>query len=288
MFNDIIFPTDGGEAATQIIDLVERIARSHDATVHVINVADTSRHSTVRIQGNILDTLEEDGKQIVQQAAEQLSGRNLSVYTDVLQGIPDEMILEYADHQEADLIVMPTHGRTGVERTLLGSVAERVIRHSNSPVLTLRPDDFDATYPYESVLVPTDGSSCAQAALTTGIELVNTHEADLHLLTVLDTEVFGLVKRSEEQVTELESEANDILTDSADQAATAGISDVTTAVQKGSSVHREIISYVNRAEIDLIVLGTHGRDGIDRYVFGSVAEKLARMSPVPVMTVRHN
>ncbi|MFB6096128.1 MAG: universal stress protein [Haloferacaceae archaeon] len=287
MFDRVLFPTDGSEAATAALEYVATLARAEDATLHVLNVANTNRYSTVRIQGSILDTLVEDGEQIVDEAVEELPTRELSVVTDVLQGVPDEVVLEYADHHDVDLIVMPTNGRRGLERFLLGSVTERVLRQSEVPVLTLRPGDGTTrAYPPERVLVPTDGSTGADAALDLGIDVVGSHGGGLRVLSVVDTETLGLDVRSEVQIDELEGNADEVVSAAVERAEGAGVEDVSGEVRAGPSVADEILEFVADAEVELVVVGTHGRTGVERHLLGSVAEKLVRRSPVPVVTVR--
>lgn len=287
MFDQVLFPTDGSEAASAALGYVAALARAEDATLHVLNVADTTRYSTVQIQGSILDALGEEGERIVEDAADRLPTRELSVVTEVLQGVPDEAVLEYADHHDVDLIVMPTHGRRGIERFLLGSVTERVLRRSEVPVLTVRPEDgTDLAYPPARVLVPTDGSSGADAALDLGIDVAGAHGARLHVLSVVDSETLGLDVRSELQVDELEGQADDVVSAAVERAEGADLEDISADVRAGPSVADEILDAVADAEIDLVVVGTRGRTGVERHLLGSVAEKLVRASPVPVVTVR--
>ena len=168
MFETILLPTDGSDGASVAVDHVLDIATAHDATVHIINVADTTRDSVVQIRGDVVDALEEKGEEIVSDAAERAHERGVSTVTEVLQGEPYSTILDYAELRDVDVIAMPTHGRGGLSRLLLGSTTERVVRTSDVPVLTIRPDsDVTTTHPYRNVLVPTDGSDCARTALET-------------------------------------------------------------------------------------------------------------------------
>nr|WP_321112605.1 universal stress protein [Halorussus salinisoli] len=174
MYDQLLFPTDGSDGASVAFDHLLDIATSHDATVHVLNVADTTQHSVTRIQGEVIDVLEEEGEKIVQEAADRLRDRGVDVVTEVLQGEPYREIIDYAETRGVDLVGMPTHGRRGLERFLLGSTTERVVRRVDVPVLTIRPDDdVTITHPYEDVLVPTDGSDCANQALAIGVDVAD-------------------------------------------------------------------------------------------------------------------
>ncbi|MEF8937287.1 MAG: universal stress protein, partial [Halovenus sp.] len=214
MYDDILFPTDGSDGAADTFDHVLDIAATHDATVHILFVTDTTQTSATRIRSELLDTLEAEGEEIVAETAARAEQRDVSTVTEVVQGEPYREIVEYADSREIDLVVMPTHGRQGLERFLLGSTTERVVRQANVPVLTIQPDD-DRTieYPYRNVLVPTDGSECANQALALGTDVATTHGAALHLLSVVAVTSLGVDVRSEVRTTALEERANDLIED---------------------------------------------------------------------------
>ncbi|WP_435066943.1 universal stress protein [Haloplanus sp. C73] len=287
MLDKILFPTDGSDGASEVFGHALDVAAAHDATVHVINVADTARDSVTQVRGQVIDALEQAGTRAVKDAASRASDRGVPTVTDVLQGEPYATIVDYAESADIDLVIMPTHGRQGLQRFLLGSTTERVVRRSDVPVLTVRPDD-DVTvrYPYQSVLVPTDGSDPSAAALEVGLDVTRVADAALHLVSVVDVASLGFDVRADIQTEALESAAQDIVDEAAATATEAGVDPAATSVEFGGSVARAIQSYVTDHDIDLLVVGTHGRTGFDRYVLGSVAEHLVRTAPVPVLTVR--
>lgn len=286
MFDEILFPTDGSDGAIAALDHVLAIAKRHGATVHLLNVADTTRDSLVRIEGEVVDVLEQEGTTVVEATAERAREHGVSTLSEVRQGEPYRTIVEYADTRAVDVIVMPTHGRSGLERLLLGSTTERVLRRADQPVLTIRPD-ADVEYPYRNVLVPTDGSDCAAAALEMGIDVVTMEEASLEILSVVDVTSLGVDGRSDLQATILEESAEEIVEEATATAEAAGLTSVTGTVKHGSSIHRTVLSYLEEHDVDLVVVGTHGRTGFDRYLLGSVTEALIRTAPVPVLTVRN-
>ena len=110
--------------------------------------------------------------------------------------------------------------------------------------------------------------------------------ADLHLLSVVDVTSLGVDVRIQMQVQFLEENATEIVEDATEFATDASVESVSGSVALGTSVHGKILSYIHEHDVDLVVLGTHGRTGFDRYMLGSVTEKLVRTSPIPVLTVR--
>lgn len=134
----------------------------------------------------------------------------------------------------------------------------------------------------------TDESDCAREALTVGVEIADTENAALHLLSVITTASLGVDVRSDIQVTTLEENAKTILEGAALFAEDAGVDPVAETVEAGPSIHQAICAYIEEQDIDLVVIGTHGRTGFDRYLLGSVTEHLIRTSAIPVLTVRES
>ena len=286
MYDRILFPTDGSDAAEAVLEYVLDVAEAGDATLYVLNVADTSTDSVTRIGTDVVDALELEGEELVEETAKRARGRGIEVVTQVEQGDPSATIVEYADLQDVDLIAMATHGRRGLDRMLLGSVTERVARKASPPVLTIRPDDDVAgEYPPESVLVPTDGSPVAAAAVDEAAALAAEYGARLHVLTIVDPAVLGYDVHSAMATDVLEDRAESILDDAVERAEDTGAGDVVRTTEFGSP-RRTIVRYAADESADLVVMGTHGRSGIDRFLMGSVTEGTVRTAPVPVLTVR--
>ncbi|WP_435196437.1 universal stress protein [Natronomonas sp. EA1] len=138
---------------------------------------------------------------------------------------------------------------------------------------------------YRTILLPTDGSAPARAALDRALEFAETYDADLHALYVVDAAAFGhLDPDASIIVNGFEAEGRQVLQETAEAAANAGVS-CETAVVHGSP-HEGILEYADDHDVDLIVMGTHGRRGLDRFLLGSVTERVIRGSSVPVLTVR--
>ena len=143
MYDRILFPTDGSETAERAIEEAIDIAKKYDAGLHVLFVVDeTEPVLNVRGSDASLDRLEADGEDVVDDAIDRATQASVSSVTGSVQrGEPAETILEYVDANSIDLIVMGTHGRSGLDRHLMGSVAEKVVRHAGASVLTVRKED---------------------------------------------------------------------------------------------------------------------------------------------------
>lgn len=285
MYDDILLPYDGSEGASEVLHHASEIAHWADATIQILYVADSTRDSVTVVEGNTVDALVREGEDIVEEATKTLETLAVSAETDVVQGNPAPTIVEYAEQYDHDLIVMPTHGREGLSRYLSGSVSEKVVRLSSVPVLTARmqPDETLA-FPYEDVLVPTDGSSAATHAADYLAELAATLDATLHVLSVVDDTELGVDIRSTGGGKETEQAAEDAIDAIISTAEEHGVTDTVRHVEHGTPAE-EILDVVESNEIHAVGMGTTGRRGTDRILLGSVAEETVRSAPVPVVTV---
>ncbi|KPN30622.1 universal stress protein [Halolamina pelagica] len=142
MYDDILVPTDGSPAATTAIEHAVSLAETYDATIHALYVVDASAFSSIESGSElVIDALEEEGQRAVEEVVDAAETAGVEVETHVVSGTAYRRILDYVDSEGVDLVVMGTHGRSGVERFLLGSVTERVVRTADVPVLTIRQKD---------------------------------------------------------------------------------------------------------------------------------------------------
>ncbi len=285
MYDSILLPVDGSEHAAKIVHHVAELAQWTEATIEVLFVADTTRDSVTAVNGNVVDALEREGETIVADVAETLESLDVEHGTDVVQGSPAPTIVDYAERYDHDLIVLPTHGRTGISRYLLGSVTEKVVRLSDVPVLTARmQSDEQLAFPYENILIPTDGSPASTAAAKHGLTLAATLDATVHILSVVDDTSLGPDVRSVLSDDELERPAVEAVEEVATEADEHDLAYVQTYVEHGSPA--EVIrEHIETNEVHAVVMGASGRRGVNRVLLGSVAEKTVRSAPVPVITV---
>jgi nucleotide-binding universal stress UspA family protein len=215
----------------------------------------------------------------------------------------EHAIVEYARHEPIDLIVVGTHGRTGVSHALIGSVAERVVRTAPCPVLTVRHPEHEFVFSdsqnseaamilLKKILVATDFSEPSDAALAYGRELARTVNAQLLVLNVTDNIMArayggdGFVFSDPQLQGEVEATARK----QADALLCQEDRDVLRAqavVLTSNTPAFAIVDYARANDVDLIVMGTHGRGAVAQLLMGSVAERVVRTAPCPVLTVRH-
>jgi nucleotide-binding universal stress UspA family protein len=285
MYEDILLPFDGSDGAAEVLHHAAEIAHWADATIHVLFVADTTRDSVTVVETQVVDALVREGRGIVEEAEKTLSTLGVDYDSDVVQGNPAQTIAEYAERYDHDLVVMPTHGRTGLSRYLVGSVTEKVVRLSSVPVLTARmlPDE-QFEFPYERILVPTDGSAGAAYAGRHALSLAAALDATVHVLAVVDDASLGLDVRSTTSEQEREQTAVDAVDDLVAEAEAQGVADVVRHVEHGTPPS-VILDSIESNDVHAVVMGTTGRRGTDRILLGSVAEKTVRSAPVPVITV---
>lgn len=138
---------------------------------------------------------------------------------------------------------------------------------------------------YDRILLPTDGSDETEPAIEQAVDLADRYKASLHILYVVDQTAITPDMNEEVMYDEFKEMGQSIVNELTDRAEQAGVSDGIGSVQYGMP-HQEILEYADEESIDLIVMGTHGRSGLERYVLGSVAEKVVRLSEVSVLTTR--
>lgn len=292
MYQRILVPTDGSDHADWAGAHAVHLAAAFDATVTLLNVVDLDAEagpfSAGGIDSEYVSRLEDKGRETVQAAASALAA---DVEMDVVTGRPAEAILEYTDEQDVDLVVMGTHGRTGVQRYVMGSVTERVVSLAEVPVLTVRGRDGERVTDYDEILIPTDGSEAAATAIEHGLAVAERFDARIHAVNVVHIGAATTspdLSLSPELLSALESSGETVTEAIADRAEAAGL-DTVTAVREGTPAGT-LLDYVDETNIDLVAMGTAGRTGLSRYLLGSTTERVIRRSEAPVLAVnaRHH
>lgn len=289
-YDTILVPTDGSDHALRAARYGAQLADAFDATLHVLTVVDVQAaigpfnaggldsKDRERLERNATDVLE-DVLRTVDSAGD--------VESAVLTGTPRAEILDYAADQNVDFVAMGTQGRTGVDRYVTGSVAEGVVRKAAVPVLTVRAtEETPAVADVDDILVPTDGSPYADAAVAHALALGERFSARIHALHVVNVGAAAANPSYEPPTTHLEDLR------SQGEAATEAIADRAHAVDLDAETHVEyglpasyILDYAREHEIGLIAMGTAGRTGLNRFLLGSTTERVIRHADRPVLAV---
>lgn len=330
MFHRIIVPLDGSSRAEQAIPVAARIARASNGSIillQVVTVPFEVGSQVVPLSGYSSTTLDNDinaAKDYLATVARRDELDGIGSKMKILTGTAAQKILEVVEDEQADLIVMCSHGDTGFKRFMLGSVAQSVARHSTVPVFVLREDGSVPVSSYPDHLRPLrammavvalDGSSLAEAAILPAASLVMALAApargSLQLTRVVQLPIKVRGTGEAGQHTNRESVemqtrdeairvAKTYLGRLIDQLSSGPLKDtditLTWSVAIGHDVAETLIKAAETGEdvegtsvfggCDLLVLATHGRGGLERWVLGSVTEEILGATRLPVLIVR--
>ncbi|MCU4925766.1 universal stress protein [Halobacteria archaeon AArc-dxtr1] len=288
--DSILIPTDNSEGALAGAKRAIALASRTGADVHVLSVVAVRSdvEGITDAAESMYASLEDEAEDAVETIAEMVRSHDtdLEVTTSVTRGTPFQSIREYATRREIDLIAMGTKGRDGLDRVLLGSVTENVLRTARTPVLAVPPNagagEIDEIT-FDDLLLPTDGSDGAAIATEWGIALASRLESMIHAVYSVDTSRALTANAPDELLGALEQQGEDAMATVREQAIDAGVS-VSGAITSGSPADIILTSATER-DVDLIVMGTHGRTGIGQWFLGSVTENVVREADTPVFCV---
>lgn len=295
---NILVPVDFSAMSIAAIETAKRIAERFNASVHLAHAHEFFYPAAFSapvspIQPYPVLTHDEDSEKRARQKLIGIAKRaGLSpARIHVLDGSPAfDQICRFAKDLPADLIVMPTHGRTGFKRVLLGSTAERIVQHSPCPVYIARRISRGrrngAAAATRSILVPTDFSRCSLAGLKYAIAFAEMIEAKIILLHVVAYHyttngwvTYELTETTEAAVREAKQQMQKLV-----GAVKFGAVHFETVIGHGNAVEK-ICDYARQHDVDLIITSTHGRSGLDHVLMGSVAENVVRRAPCSVLAV---
>lgn len=275
MTQKILVPLDGSESAEKALLMALGISSQSDSEVLVVRATPIVPPTSVGSPDMMTDynylesqelteTFHTQTKAYLEEIDTKYADRAPALRTLAELGDPAAVIIDVASTEKANLIIMSTHGHSGMEYLMLGSVTERVLHGAPCPVLVVR----DAQ-PLGSILVTLDGSELSESALEPALNTARLLGGQVTLLHVVEKRQHG---------------GQEYLDDIAARFSNTDVV-LTTALTHGSPV-TQILEYVRSYEIDLIVMSTHGRSGIKRWLHGSVSEKVLREAPCAVMVVR--
>lgn len=299
MIRSVLVPLDGSPFGEQALTTAAAIAAKTDAQLHLVHVLVPVIVGDALMQYTMVDV------ETPQQAKDYLSGllaRLPKPLTKpptirVLDGAVTQVISEYAQTNHADLLIMTTHGRGPLSRAWLGSVADELIRHVSVPLLLLRPQEEKPASPgpaeFKNILIALDGTVRSEAIVSPSEELAKMFGAQVTLIRVVPP---GPVHHLElvdkpyasdtlEAWRQMRVAATEQLTKQAARLTNDGLS-VRTLLVEHNHAAQAILEEAKKQNYDLIAMETHGRAGISRMVFGSVADKVIRGAACAVLVHR--
>lgn len=316
MFKRILVPLDGDTRAERALPIAARLARASSGSIMLLQAITPPieyggylAQPPLLIQ-EVIDTYIDEAKRYLEQLAASDELKGIATTTKAVFGMPAGIILSTVRLEDIDLIVMCSHGRTGFKRWVLGSVAHKVVHHSPTPVLLLRDRELLSTDTHTGAtrplcgLVTLDGSPLAETVLEPTVNLVTAlsapEQGTLHL-----TQVVKLPAIAEEEgfVTEMIDEelekAKAYLASTQErlqEATKESMPSITWSVALDTDIADALVGMAEHGRkgeqdeqgegYDLIAMTTHGRGGLERWVMGSITERVLNATKLPMLIVR--
>jgi nucleotide-binding universal stress UspA family protein len=292
-YKKILMPTDFSQNAQQALRYASMIAKKLDADLtllHVLTVHELDPHN---IEHNFPD-IGDFYAHMERATNAHLDNIDINFdhyHTETIRGIsPADEIIKYADKNEFELIIMGTHGRSAISHFLMGSVAERVVRHAPCPVITVAHQEKE-TYrlpTINKIVLPIDFSEFSKQVVEYAVDLAKVFDAKIEFLHILDQRVhpsyyivghdFFLTAEPE-----LPEKALKTLQEFISDISPSGVV-FSYAVQEGVP-HNGILEFAESVDADLIMMTTHGLSGLEKMLIGSTTEKVVRKANMPVFTI---
>jgi nucleotide-binding universal stress UspA family protein len=298
MFTKLLVPLDGSKTAEKALPYTRYLAQDKNVGVEllaVVDVANMASHMTAE-RALHLDTMVDDAvrasEKYLQAVAATLTAAKIKTVVD--SGRPEEVIIEKAAADQDTLITMATHGRSGMNRWLLGSVAEKVLRGGSNPVLLIRATENTRSEDgptLKSLIVPLDGSDLAERVLPKAVEFAKQRDLEIvlirtyHIPTTAYAGVEGYALPIDDLLKDMREEACEYLENKVTDVKKLGLAKVSFRAKEGLPAD-EIISFAKNLPGGLIAMSTHGRSGVRRWVLGSVTETVVRHAENPVLVIR--
>jgi nucleotide-binding universal stress UspA family protein len=300
MYRIIMVPTDGSGFDREAIRVALRIAETTEAKVRLVRVFSTgsffgfaaAAEGTAIAADVVRSERDKALSELYALAAECRNVSDADITVDLHIGPVTDVLESYARRHDVDLIVMSTHGRSGISRLSLGSVTDSLIRHTTIPVLVVKPVTSylnpSLRGPFKRIVVPLDGSTLAEQILTRALTLAKLEEAEITLLHVLTPQPYSqkeIPDPSSSWWDEEISEAQEYLLRIAKKLRGNGVP-ITTDIVISDNIANAIGDFAGREKADLIAIATHGRGGLARMLRGSVADAVMHSARTSMLVLK--
>ncbi len=272
---------DGSESSMHALKESFKLARNEKSWITVVSVVPEYKGDLDLVAvGNVMASMRKPCENALHKADELARAEGALIKTVCEEGEAYERIIDLAEAENCELIVMGRRGLSRLERVLVGSVTARVIGHSPIDVLVV---PLTAEIGWNKILLATDGSRYSKAAAERAIDFAGEYGGELRVVSVVDVpaEFYG---EAPDAVEDLINKAKGYAEDVKRQAESAGIK-AETFVREGET-YKAILDLAKEQNVNAIVMGSHGRTGLKRLLMGSVTEKVIGYASCPVLVVK--
>ncbi len=295
MFKNILIPLDGSSLAEAVLPSARSLALHLGSRLTLLHVVEPGGPTTVHGEAHLPDARAAEAylARLVEQFRRE--GIEADWHVDVVErGNVAKTIFAHTRELHADLVMLATHGESGLRGIVFGSIAQQVVQSGDVPVFMLRPEWTPAEFDPTVILVPLDGSEVHEPGLYLAAELARYYEAKLHLVVVVPTistlsaeraATGVLLPTSTKAMLDLaQNGAVEYLEGKVHELRARGLT-VTAEVGRGAPA-AEVIQIASRSDAGLLVMGTHGRAGLSAFWEGSVTPQVMAQVHAPVLLLR--
>ncbi len=280
-YKNILVAVDGSESGKNALQQAFRLAGDEKCRITIISVV-PPYEGEIEILGirNIKEALRKPCDDALAEAEKLAKAERTPFKMACAEGVIHEQIVDLADAENCDLIVMGRRGLGRIERAIVGNVTARVIGHTQRDVLIV---PLGATLGWEQIILATDGSPYSATAAERALMLAQAYGGQLKVISVVDVPASHYIY-APEAVADLVKNATGYVNDVKKQAENAGVK-AETFVAK-TVAYEAIIDLAKERNGNMIVMGSHGRTGLKRLLMGSVTEKVISHAPYPVLVIK--
>jgi nucleotide-binding universal stress UspA family protein len=298
MYSKILVPLDGSSTAENVLPYSRHLAAAFKVPVELLAVVDLSEMAAHVTAGKAryLDKLIDAGARSSEDYLRRVAAGfpDVPVQCSTEKGRADELIVDRAAADKNTLITMATHGRSGINRWMMGSIAEKVLRSTTNPLLLIRATgegNSEGQAVIKSLVVPMDGSALAESVLPAVAELAKRLKLKIVLMRAYSMPANAYANEGyyaanyDEIITAIRDDAVAYLQSKSEEVKKLGVPEVACLARDGFAAE-EIIGVARDTPENLLAMCTHGRSGVKRWALGSVTETVVRHSTNPVLVLR--
>ena len=293
MYKKILVPLDGSELAEVSLPYAEELASRLGSEITLIYMSPSENNPYYNVRKLYLDKIVSTTTGDCEKLSKKPEAGAIKIKSAMLFGNVAEEIVNYADKEDMGLIVIATHGRSGIKQWAMGSVASKIITATRRPIMLIRAKEADAAKKgtIDKLLLPLDGSKESESILPYALEIASKFKSEVIMFQAISlafptyaAEAYAYVTYSDQQTDAMKASAMDYLEKIGSSFREKGI-EVKSDVRFGSTAD-EVINYTDEIGADLVAMTTHGRSGIGRWLFGSTTARVMKGGNTNLLLVR--